>query len=76
MPKSGFETVTIKKDTFDHYKNTYEKNKELLGTIGINSFSSFVTIFLDQSISNDEIFTKIVNQITENFKAKLQIIKE
>lgn len=47
MPPSGFKSVTLTKETYDHFEKIYRNKKKILAKSGITNFSGFVTKLLN-----------------------------
>lgn len=75
MPGPGYESVTITEELFKKLKKIYENNKENLISLGITSFSSFVSRFLDAMIE-PYIFKEIINRLIEKNAKNLEKLRQ
>lgn len=72
MPKEGFESLTIHTTTYKHFEKIFDENKDTLHLLGINSFSGFVTTFLEELIGNDHTFNMVVGQMIKTHTTRLK----
>jgi hypothetical protein len=67
MPKPGFKSYIIKEELYNLLKEKFEHDKIKLQTIGVNSFSAFLTYMINKKIAN-EVQIKESEKIIEKIK--------
>jgi len=58
MPKAGFKSITVTENVYDRLFAVYEANKKELQTIGVNSFSAYVTHCMESKLKKQITFAK------------------
>ena len=63
MPKIGFKSITINDKIYDKFYQIFFDQKEKLVMKGVNSFSGYVTLCLEEMMKKDETFSKFMPKI-------------
>ncbi|KKN76264.1 hypothetical protein LCGC14_0372900 [marine sediment metagenome] len=70
MPKAGFKSITVTENVYNRLFAVYEANQKELQTIGVNSFSGYVTHCLELQLKNQNIAIKYrpwLQKLTVNY---------
>ncbi len=75
MPKPGFKSITVSEVIYEKYYTIYEKNKEQLKIVGVESFSGYITNVLNKGIQFFELYEKMVKEKEDAVKKMEAIMK-
>ena len=65
MPKAGFKSITLSEAVYDRFYEVYQTNKDQLSRKGVNSFSGYVTLKLEEMMQKDRTFARHAPKIEE-----------
>jgi len=67
MPKkgSGWMSLTVSEEVYDHYKETFDSKKVELARKGVTSFAGYINSMLEELVERDEVFGRYAPFIEE-----------
>jgi len=75
MPKSGYKSLTIKDEVYDHFKSIYLRNEIELRKVGVTSFAGFTTLILTTLIDNPKAYENVICFMHEELEKIFKSLK-
>ena len=67
MPREGFKSITVSETVYDKLFNEFEKIREPLKFVGVNSFSGFCTFLMSNYTKQSKLLELIKTKQEESF---------